>query len=89
MNKRKSTHSKGKKSVKRSHPRKSRSKHYRFGKSSCAYSVPYFGTMVPFISNTWSGTHDTGISSRAWAMPTPPGALAFDRQQGGWMKFKY
>ena len=79
MNKRKSTRSKGK-TVKRTHRRT------RFGKSSCAYAVPYFGNMVPSIGKTWSGTQDTGISSSAWAWPTPPGAKAYDMQQGGWLK---
>jgi len=92
INKGKSSRSKGKKSVKKSPARKSRSRHSRrsrFGqKSSCAYALPYFGTMVPSISKTWSGTQDTGISSSAWMWPTPPSAKAIDMQQGGWMKVK-
>ena len=92
MNKGKSTRSKGKKHVKRSPSRKSRSRRSRrsrFGqKSSCAYAVPYFGTMEPSISKLWSGTQNTGISSSLWKWPAPPGAKAIDMQQGGWMKVK-
>lgn len=92
INKGKSTSSKGKKTVKKSHPRKSRSRysrHSRFGqKSSCAYALPYFGNMVPTIGKTWSGTQDTGISSSLWKWPAPPGAKAVDMQQGGWVKIK-
>lgn len=88
-NKGKSTRSKGKKHVKRSPARKSSSRRSRFGqKSSCAYALPYFGTMVPSISKTWSGTQDTGISSSLWKWPAPPSAKAIDMQQGGWMKVK-
>ena len=89
MNKGNSTRSKGKKHVKKSPARKSRSRRSRFGqKSSCAYAVPYFGNMVPSISKTWSGTQDTGISSSLWKWPAPPSAKAIDMQQGGWMKVK-
>ena len=91
MNKGKSTRSKGKKRVKRSPVRKSRSRRSRrsrFGqKSSCAYAVPYFGTMVPSISKTWSGA-DGLYSSSLWKWPAPPSAKAIDMQQGGWMKVK-
>ena len=87
MNKKRSTQSKGKKRSTRvtRHTRRSKS---RFGKSTCYYSVPYFGNMVPNIAKAWSGTQNTGISSNAWAWPTPPGAKAIDMQQGGWMKMK-
>ncbi len=60
-------------------------KRTKFGKV-CNYAVPYFGTMVPSISKFASGTPDTGITSCAWMWPTPPGALKYDRQQGGWLK---
>tara|TARA_A100001015_G_scaffold320897_1_gene449029 strand:- start:850 stop:1278 length:429 start_codon:yes stop_codon:yes gene_type:complete len=78
----KKTKSKGKKRVKKS-VRNSKS---RFGKSSCTYEVPYFGTMVPSIGKTWSGTLNSGISSNAWGWPTPPGAQSYDKQQGVWNK---
>ena len=60
----------------------------RFGAAnSCGtYGVPYFGQFVPSISKAVSGTPATGLSSSAWAWPTPPGALAYDTQQGGWMR---
>lgn len=58
----------------------------RFGQKSCAYSVPYFGNMVPSISKTLSGTQNTGYSSSLWKWPNPPGALAYDTQQGGWLR---
>jgi len=57
----------------------------RFGEV-CAYSVPYFGSMVPSVSKFTSGTPNTGRSSIAWAWPTPPSALGLDKQQGGWLK---
>ena len=57
----------------------------RFGQG-CAYSVPYFGDMVPSISKFVSGTPDTGLTSFAWGWPTPPSALGLDRQQGGWQR---
>jgi uncharacterized protein YegP (UPF0339 family) len=57
----------------------------RFGQG-CAYSVPYFGDMVPSIAKFVSGTPDTGLTSSAWHWPTPPGALGLDRQQGGWQR---
>ena len=59
----------------------------RFGQG-CAYSVPYFGDMVPSVAKFVSGTPDTGLSSYAWGWPTPPGALRLDRQQGGWLRAK-
>lgn len=68
------------KKAKRSPKRKS-----HFGQG-CAYSVPYFGDMVPSIAKFVSGTPDTGLSSFAWGWPTPPSALALDRQQGGWQR---
>lgn len=69
--------------------RKDRKVRNKFGeKSSCAYAVPYFGTMVPSIAKTWSGTNDTGITSSAWAWPTPPSAKYVDMQQGQWLKVK-
>jgi uncharacterized protein YegP (UPF0339 family) len=79
--------------VKKSKPKKSKTKkakrspkrRSRFGQG-CAYSVPYFGDMVPSISKFVSGTPDTGLSSIAWSWPTPPSALALDRQQGGWQR---
>ena len=56
----------------------------KFGSSkSCAYSVPYFGGMVPSVGKYWSGTPGTGVTSGAWAWPSP-GALALDKQQGSW-----
>lgn len=60
----------------------------RFGqaKSCGTYGVPYFGQFVPSISKAVSGTPATGLTSSAWAWPTPPGALAYDTQQGGWMR---
>ena len=90
MKKGKSTRSKNKKVVKKSksHSRRVRQTS-RFGqKSSCAYALPYFGTMAPSISKTWSGTNDTGFSSSLWKWPAPPSAKAIDMQQGGWMKVK-
>lgn len=57
----------------------------RFGKE-CYYSVPHFGTMVPNIAKSWSGTQDSGITSSAWMWPTPPSAKAYDLQQGSWRK---
>ena len=62
------------------------SKRSKFGQE-CYYSAPYFGNFVPLIANVASGTQNTGITSRAWAMPTPPGAKAIDMQQGGWRKY--
>jgi hypothetical protein len=53
----------------------------KFGQ--CAYSVPYFGGMVPSVGKYWSGTPETGITSGAWAWPSP-GALSLDKQQGSW-----
>jgi hypothetical protein len=91
MNKGKSTRSKGKKPVKRSKSPtyKSRSRRSKFGqKSECYYEVPYFGTMIPNISKTLSGTQDTGISSSLWKWPKQPSAKAIDMQQGRWMKVK-
>ncbi len=57
----------------------------KFGQS-CAYSVPYFGNMVPTTAKFVSGTPSTGMTSTAWAWPTPPSALNYDKQQGGWLK---
>ena len=71
------------KSTKRS-PIRKRTKRSKFG--SCSYNVPYFGDFVPTVSKFASGTPLTGMSSYAWGWPTPPSALAYDRQQGGWMK---
>ena len=68
-------------------PKRKVNKHRtRFGKESCGnltYGVPYFGSMVPSISKTFSGTPGN-FSSTAWAWPTPRGSLSIDRQQGGW-----
>ena len=89
MNKKKSTRSKSKRNTKKSHASKSLKSHsrrYRFGESSCLYLTPYFETFVPTISKTWSGINE--ISSSAWKWPTPPGAKAYDMQQGGWKKVK-
>lgn len=63
-----------------------RKSHFGTTKSCGTYGVPYFGQFVPSISKTVSGTPKTGLSSIAWAWPTPPGALAYDTQQGGWMR---
>ena len=81
--KRKSSRSNKRKNV-RTHTHRTRRS--RFGQKSCAYSVPYFGNMVPSISKTFSGTQDTGYSSSLWKWPNPSGALAYDTQQGGWLK---
>jgi hypothetical protein len=80
------------KTVKRRSPvRKTRkatkSRRSKFGQT-CSYNVPYFGSFVPTVSKFASGTPDTGMSSIAWAWPTPPSALGLDRQQGAWLKAK-
>ena len=54
----------------------------KFGQE-CAYSVPYFGDMVPSVGKYWSGTPSSSVTSSAWRWPSP-GALAFDTQQGSW-----
>lgn len=82
----KKSKSKGKKRVKRTVKKSVRNSKSKFGKSSCTYEVPYFGTMVPSIAKTWSGTQNTGIYSNSWRWPTPPGAQSYDKQQGGWSK---
>ena len=64
-----------------------KSRRSKFGQT-CSYNVPYFGSFVPSISKTSSGTPDTGMSSIAWAWPTPPSALGLDKQQGTWLKTK-
>lgn len=71
------------KSPKRKTNRTKHAKRTKFGKG-CNYSVPYFGEMVPSISKFASGTPQTGFSSSAWKWPSPPGALRYDKQQGGW-----
>ena len=58
----------------------------RFGSTCGTYGVPYFGTMVPNIAKSVSGTPATGYTSSAWKWATPPSALAYDRQQGGWVR---
>lgn len=58
----------------------------KFGeKTLCTYGVPYFGSFVPSIAKSVSGPK---FSSIAWAWPTPPGAKAYDLQQGSWLKTK-
>ena len=85
----KSSRSKGKKRVSTRSTRSTRStKRSSFGKKSCDYGVPYFGTMVPSIAKSWSGTQDTGITSYAWGWPNPPSAKAVDMQQGKWTNYK-
>lgn len=59
----------------------------KFGESTCYYSMPYFGTMVPSVGKTWSGTPNTGITSSLWKWPAPPSAKAIDMQQGKWVKY--
>ena len=66
--------------IKRKSPARRRS---RFG-NDLYYSVPYFGSPVPNIPKSFSGTKKTGFSSISAQWPTPPGATAYDMQQGSW-----
>ena len=60
----------------------------KFGNDKqCYYTLPYFGSLVPNISKTLSGTTNSGLTSNAWMWPTPPGAKSIDMQQGGWKKY--
>lgn len=86
--KRKTTKRTVKRTVKRSPVRKTKRKspvrrRSRFG-NDLYYSVPYFGSPVPNISKSFSGTKKTGFSSISALWPTPPGAKANDMQQGSW-----
>jgi len=73
---------------KRQNKAKKVTKTTKFGKSKCYYETPYFGGFVPTVGKYWSGTPETGISSANWMWPAPPGARAYDTQQGGWNKYK-
>jgi len=74
------------KKVKKSRPKVKKVRKTRFGQDkTCAYSVPFFGNMVPSIAKSWSGTPNSGFSSIAWAWPQP-GAFKLDTQVGGWNK---
>lgn len=65
--------------------KKTKGKKTKFG--LCAHEVPYFGTMVPSIAKTSSGTKATGYSSAAWKWPVPPSALHLDRQEGSYNRY--
>ena len=81
--KRKTTKRTVKRTVKKSPNRKTKRKS-RFGE--CSYSVPYFGQQLPSVAKSISGTRKSGYSSLDWAWPTPPGAKAYDMQQGAYHK---
>lgn len=59
----------------------------KFGKPTCYFQTPYFGGLVPTVAQGVSGTPATGYSNASWMWPTPPGAKAYDTQQGVYRKY--